>query len=400
MSSLGNTTKFSSREEFTREYGNTALRFYLLEIARWLLPDERIRICWRYPLPERKTVEIIYSEERRCARSKGTMKCGSNWVCPACMQYIAARRRDELETAIERSQDDYFSLMATYTAQHDRSMRLAPMLKQMSTAYGGVFSGRWWKQTREEFGLVGAVRALEITYGQSGWHPHYHVILFVSRSMLSGAVDAPIADCQEIFGSTTEYSETLGEMIEERWLAQLEKNGLSGAKGVAFDLRSSDKRIAEYISKYGRMPQEWTANASAYEVANAHTKTAKNGNFGALDMLFAARQDRAMRNLFLEYASATKGRSSIQWSPGLKKRLDIDVIRDEIAAQGVETETDRLLAEVPLERWRYIVDTNRLGQLMTYANAGEDRKVKYLLAVLEEEQGALTQTLPQWSLGH
>lgn len=397
--SLGNTTKFSSRVDFAEKYGNSALRFYLLEIARALLPQERIKVCWKYPLPARKSVELIYSEERKCARSKGTMKCGSNWICPACMQYIAARRRDELETAISRSQDKYFTLMATYTARHDKGMRLATLLNQMQTAYGDTFRGRWWSGTRESFGLVGAVRALEITYGQSGWHPHYHVILFVSRAMLSGVYDGAISDDQEIYATPTEYAQTLGSEIESRWLENLRKQGLSGNEGIAFDIRASDERIADYVSKYGRMPQDWTVNASAYEVASAHTKNAGGGNFGALDMLFDAPRNSVMKNLFLEYASATKGKSSLQWSPELKKLLDVEIIRDEIAAEGVETETDRLLAEIDMPLWKYIVDSGRLGQLMTYANEGNEGKVQWLIDYIRTELEGKTVYLTQWSPG-
>ena len=316
------------------------------------------------------------------------------------MQYIAARRREELSAAIENSQDEYFSLMATYTVRHDKGMRLKTLLNQMSDAYGKTFSGRWWKGTREEFGLVGAVRALEVTYGQSGWHPHYHVILFVSRNMLKGVYDGPILPEQEIFANPTEYAETLTDVIQGRWLERLTQVGLSGEKDIAFDLRASDRRVAEYISKYGTMPQEWQINASPYEVASAHTKNARKGNFGALDMLFHAPGNPRMKNLFLEYHDATKGKSSIQWSPKLKDLLDIELIRDSMAAQGVETETDRLLAEIKIDFWRYIVDRGHLGQVMTYANAGEDGKLTRLLERIYEKRALETVNLPQWDLGH
>lgn len=386
---LGNTTEFSSAADFTAKYGSTALRFFLLGIARELLPDERVKICWRYPLPARKTVEIIYSDERQCARTKGTMKCGSGWVCPVCMRYIAERRRQELELAMERSQDRYFTVMATYTAAHHSGSRLKPLLADMLRAYNGVYSGRWWSTVKQEYMISGAVRATEITHGENGWHPHFHVLLFIDRAMLDDG----------FAGSPDEYVQSFRNQVGGRWLEQLEKVGLSGSREHAFDVRTSDDEIAEYISKFGRMPQEWTLNASAYEVAYSTAKNARNGNFGPLDILFAASHDKTYQALFYEYHAATKGRSQLQWSKGLKSELDIEIVRDEIAAQGIETETDRLLAAVDTPLWRYIADRGFLGQLMTYANQGDDHKVSWFLGKMAEQFDQLSQPIPQMDIG-
>ena len=40
---------------------------------------------------------------------------------------------------------------------------------------------------RQVVGADGSIRALEVTHGQAGWHPHVHVLLLTS---------APLADWQ------------------------------------------------------------------------------------------------------------------------------------------------------------------------------------------------------------
>lgn len=387
--SLGNTTEFSTGSDFSARYGNTALRFYLLEVARSIIPDERIKVCWRYPLPERKTIEIIYSEERKCARTKGTMKCGSGWVCPACMSYIAARRREELQTAVNRSSDRFASLMATYTVRHHAGMPLNMLLSSMVKAYGKVFEGGWWSRTKEDWMIRGAVRATEITWGANGWHPHFHVLMFVDKDVMS----------ENLAGSPAEYVSSLMPEIGARWIEKLESVGLSGDPRIAFDLRSSDQQIAEYISKWGRMPQDWELAGNAWEVAHAATKNAEKGHFGPLEILFKAARDSKFRGLFLEYHHATKGKSQLHWSKGLKTMLDIEVIKDELAAEGIETETDRLLAEIPIELWRYIADRKLLGQIMTYANEGNEEKLSRLIEILSEQKEGTTVYLPQMDIG-
>lgn len=387
--SLGNITKFSTGADFAAEYGNTALRFYLLEVARSLLPQERIQVCWRYPLPARKTVEIIYSDERKCARTKGTMKCGSGWVCPACMSYIAARRREELQTAVNRSADKYASLMATYTVRHHAGMNLADLLSGMVTAYGKVFEGGWWTRTKADWMIRGAVRATEITWGVNGWHPHFHVLLFVDKEVMG----------ENLAGSPAEYVSSLMPEIGARWLQKLELVGLSGDPRIAFDLRSSDQQIAEYIAKWGKMPAAWEVAGNAWEVAHATTKNAGKGHFGPLEILFRAAHDNQFKSLFREYHHATKGRSQLHWSKGLKTLLDIEVIKDELAADGIETETDRLLAELTIDFWRWIADRKFLGQVMTYANSGDDKRLHGLLDRLREKREGETVHLPQFDLG-
>lgn len=388
--SLGNITKFSTAGDFTAEYGVVALRFYLLEIARGLLPDERIKVCWRYPLPERKAIEIIYSQERQCARANGTMKCGSGWVCPVCMRYIAERRRLELEKALANSKDRYFSVMVTYTARHTQADRLAPLLKRMISAYGHTFEGRWWTDVKYEYMLKGAIRSTEITYGENGWHPHFHVIMMVDRAMLE----------ESYAGSPVEYAQSLQTQVGTRWLEMLDREGLTGSNRRAIDVRTADDQIAEYISKFGRMPHDWSMQADPYEIAYSTAKTPKNGNFGVLDILFAAADNQRYANLFKEYYSATKGKSQLHWAKGLKSDLDVQVIRDALAAEGIETETDILLAEIDLELWRYISRMGFIGQVMTYANTGDATKLSTLLNRLRERLEKETTILPHWDLGH
>lgn len=390
MSTLENITKFASRrEEFVEKYGTTALRFFLLEVSRSLLPQERIKVCWRYPLPQRKAVEIIYSDERGRARANGTMKCGSGWVCPACMGYIQEQRRTELQTAMDKSQQELITVMLTYTAQHDQSTRLSPLIASMTEAYRKTRSGRYWQQVKAHYMIRGSVRSLEVTYGANGWHPHFHELMFLDR----GVLDPSKA------GGLDELSDALKGDVGGQWYEKLMGLGFYTDVDRAFDVRAGNKYSAEYIAKFGKLPQGGDLSVPAYEMTHRTTKTANRGGFGVLDLLFAASEDKTAANLFKEYAAATKGRSMIHWSRGLKTLLDIEIVRDEIAAQGVETDTDRLLAAIDIHTWRWIADRGFLGQLMTKANDGDSTALKIYLSRLDELREKETISLPQFDLG-
>lgn len=320
------------------------------------------------------------------------MKCGSGWVCPACMMYIQERRRQELTLALERSKDDYFSVLATYTFRHNIGMRLPTMLRQMQESFKAVKSGRMWQLIKSEYMLVGSVKALEITYGANGWHPHIHELILVKRKMIE----------EYNQNSTDEFALSLYHQMSSRWTEALANVGLSGLDGVAFDLRSSKEDVAEYVSKWGKLPSGVNLNVKADEVAYSVSKTPADGSLGVLDILYMAEHSEKHANLYREYHAATKGRSQLQWSRGLKALLDIEIVRDEIAAQGIETETDRILAEVRIDLWKYISTHGYMGQVMTYAHDGNDTKLGWLLDTLNDKCLDDWQPVPgsEWQLGH
>jgi hypothetical protein len=373
---LGNSTKFvSDFDSFLEKYGYTAMRFYLQAIARDLLPHERIEICWRYLLPNVNLVEIIYSEERKRARSRGTMKCGSVWVCPVCATYITERRRVELKTAIDRSRDDLFAVLITYTAKHNQGDKLANLLSDMLLAFRTMKGGEMWQTIKSEWYMVGSVRAVEITYGDSGWHPHFHELLFADVRMLRKISE----------GEITVYAWSLQNQLRSRWQESLQKHGRDCSLDIGVTVRCTDQDVVEYVSKYGKMPRETGNGSIGDEVARGSAKRARGTNFGVYDILFAARNgDKRWEKLFLEYVHATKGKSQLQWSPGLKSRLEIEIIRDEIAAEGVQTDTDVLLATITRDEWKWFVSWGYLGQLMTIANTGDKKALADYLDLLRK----------------
>jgi len=347
-------------------------------------------VCWRYPLPQRRAVEIIYSDERGRARASGTMKCGSNWVCPACMTYIQEQRRLELQTAMDRSSGEMITVMVTYTVQHSKTDRLKALIAVMTDAYRKTRSGRYWQDIKAHYSICGSVRSMEVTYGAFGWHPHFHELMFLDKSVLG----------HDRAGGLDELAQALKGDVGGQWYEKITNAGLWANIDDAFDVKAGNKYTADYIAKFGRLPKDGSLSVPAHEMTYRTTKTANKGSFGVLDMLFAAGQgSNEYKRLFVEYADATKGRSMIHWSRGLKKRLDINVIRDEIAAQGVETETDRLLAEITLPQWRVIADNGHLAQVMTVANQGDKTSLHDLLARIDEKHSRHTVSLPQFDLG-
>jgi len=78
----------------------------------------------------------------------------------------------------------------------------------LSKGWGYMTAGRQWIQFKETFGLVGTIKAVEVTHGGNGWHPHIHVLFFV---------DAPMND----FDRDDAYRQlTIGRPCAKRWQDQ------------------------------------------------------------------------------------------------------------------------------------------------------------------------------------
>lgn len=296
----------------------------------------------------------------------------------------------ELKTAIDHSADKYFAVMVTYTARHDSGMRLGNTLKALQEAYTATRSGRAWQYLKADYMLKGGVRTTEITYGKNGWHPHFHELVFVDKSVL-----AP-----DLAGSIEEYTHSLSSQLTGLWLDKLSSKGLSGTEERALDVRGSNANIAEYVAKWGRPPTEKNISVNPDEVAYNISKSARGDNLSMMDILYAAADSEKYRNLYREYHAATKGRSQMQWSRGTKAMLDIEILRDELAAQGAETDTDVLLASIGLEDWRYIGRAGYLAQLMTIANEGNLGALENFLTKLKSERENAHDINIQWDLGH
>src|SRR6185503_16585697 len=108
--------------------------------------------------------------------------CGRLWVCPVCAARITEQRRKELSNAVSRWPGKL--LLVTFTFRHERRDRLTDLLARLvgkgkqRGAFQWMKSGKQWQEILRDVEWVGSVRALEVTYGDNGWHVHIHELVF------------------------------------------------------------------------------------------------------------------------------------------------------------------------------------------------------------------------------
>lgn len=254
-------------------------------------------------------VELHGNPAERRSAFFGLVTCQSVWECPCCSPRISAKRRDELNALLAWARaENHAVVMLTLTARHAKGDQLGELLDALKRAKARLSQRREWRA----LGLVGSVTATEVTYGASGWHPHFHCILILDRPKRSAR-------------------EAVAELLPA-WLTCLAAFGLSGEKAA---LQAQDaSKAGEYVAGFG----------AASEVALGVHKLGRKGGRSPWQLLRASRLgDHDAGRCWLEYASAFLGRRQLVWSRGLSGRAGIRVADDEAAAEeGVDSADDTL----------------------------------------------------------
>lgn len=297
---LENNASYVAASETVREK-----RHSLRRVAGYLLPDERVKGCGckRHS----QTVDLVRSAKG--AHFVGVETCGSVWHCPVCAARIAEKRRQEVAEAITgASEAGGAAYMLTLTIRHNRRDKLAYLKCAIADGWRKAQNRRAYRTFKAQHGVIGTIRAIEVTHGQSnGWHPHLH-ILFVTKNSFDE-------------GEIAEVEQTLFDL----WADVL--STLTG-RYVALDaLDFRPATTSDYVTKWG----------ADRELVKGQQKEG-SGSFSPWQLLAAFKSgNKRAGKLFQEYALAFKGAQQLTWSKGLKAHFDIGEVSDEQAAHD-ETE--------------------------------------------------------------
>jgi hypothetical protein len=341
-------------------------RYLLAEIARGIFPSSRLRFCMRGIVPEKKGVAVIYSPKYQRASYGNLMTCGSIWLCAVCAAKISEKRRVELVAAV--GQHSGGLALITFTMQHKKADKLADNLAVLDQAFENVFHGRFFQKFKKEFGYIGSVKTLEITYGLSGWHVHRHALFFFTEQ---------VSDYRAV---------EIQAALTSRYLALLEKAGGRALPGLAVDVRTAEKNsdiVAAYLAKTDKLPESpyWGIES---ELTKSYVKSSK----GAAGMTFwelllkAATGEFEYIQLVREYAAAIKGKASVRYSRGLKELLKVESLTDEELASAPEKDGVEM-ALLAGEIWRQVCEKKLRAQLLTAAGSGSIEDLNKFLILNE-----------------
>ena len=267
-----------------------------------------------------------------------TINCGAVWVCPVCSAKIRTRRAAQVAEVVDAAQArGYGAYLVTVTVRHQHGDDLKTMLDGLADSWRSITASRAWKDWRDEHGVVGYVRTLEITYGANGFHPHYHFLLVVDHAASSVEGD------------------DMRELVSARWTAEVARRGLrlpDDEHGVRVDACGADFRKAgAYCSKV----MSDTTNGAVMELTMGDLKSGRMGSITPFQLLDI--DDPWARAAWREYVRATKGKRSVYTSRGLRDKLGIaddeqtdeEIANEEVGGEVVAVVKYSLYAQVRRE---------------------------------------------------
>ena len=318
-----------------------AYRYVLKTVVNELLPRYRVFKCHRWRLPD-SPLQVLKAKESFRAYYVGLQICASVWHCPICASKISEHRRSELREAMDKAETLGLSAyLLTLTVPHGLGDDINRMLDQMMQAWRSFTTHRAGKSALASIGRRGFVRALEVTHGKNGFHPHFHVLMFLENP------PSP-EDSQKILSSI--------------WQTACERVGLprpSDEHGCRVD---NGSKAASYVSK-----GSWGLDA---EMTKGHLKRSKSKEGRTpTDFLgdFLLGDEQAGK-LFQVYAKAFHGRRQLYWSNGLRAILGMQKsITDEEAAEHQEHPSEVVLGDITMTQWKAILATGSEAHILDLA---------------------------------
>ncbi len=350
---LGTPTTYDPKKPRAERF---ALRRLVADMLRAIGYKHRVSGCMSRLVDASQGVDVWRSLESGRASFGGVQVCGSVWACPVCSAKITERRVSELRAAIAAHEAAGGVLcFVTYTLAHSIAQPLAEVLGMLKTARSLMSANRAYKGIIKALGGLGNVVATEVTLGASGWHPHFHVLLFVSKL---GATGADLYRVHlGLFSAWRRACEqaAIPDECLPRW--RVVKGGRVHHPGCDFKVVGSDagREIADYLaSGLAKTAGDWDIAA---EVARSGTKRARGGSYHPLDLAreFGLTGDVWCAARFAEYLEAfSAGRiAQLRWSRGLKRHFDLSEISDQNAAEHADSSVV-LLASIGSQTWRIV----------------------------------------------
>ncbi len=345
-------------------------RFQLQQVARFLLPSNRVGRCLYSPIGELDgSGSVSVHRSQSDAWLSGLQTCGSVWVCPVCSAKITEGRRAELTAAITAARALGWGVyLVTYTVSHKRSDALLDTLGAFLAAQESMTGGRAYKALRVRYAVCGTIKALEVTLGDlNGWHPHCHTLLFTLSPL------------------SVEGVEQLRGDLYATWAAAAARRGLSTSVEHGLSVEPTWGAVADYVGKFGKQPARRVWGAED-ELVKAAAKRARGGaprvgRYTPFDLLRAvSREGLGWQSVrFREYAEVFTGRYQLVWGPrplrgrpGLRDLLGLrgDLPADEsLSAPTVE---DTFWASLFTEEWYAVRRYSARVELVRLA-AADDR---------------------------
>ncbi len=318
---------------------------------------------------------------------RGISTCGSIWTCPECALKISQGRADDVETLVrahEHAGGNTF--MVTLTLGHGKQDNLSDLREFLVWAWDQVVRSGKGKRMRDEFGILGYVRAFELTHGAHGWHPHLH-ILFLTREL------TPFERWKfkrRIFERWFEVAATASSSKKVKiknsdgivlYTKEVHRTSLGAKRWINVDVKALDFKIADDPAGAGQYISKWGCGA---EIAKGMKKRSKGRSIWQL-LDDADHGDAHAAQLFQDYSKVFHRARHLTWARGLRKHYAMgEEPTDEQLSMAEELEAHEFEEGGEVYRfdphsWIQVVRAKLTAQVLGAAQIGPDEVENLLI---------------------
>ena len=330
------------------------------------VPVYRVCDCLRNAQSNLEGVGVVSATGGDKVRYKGLQTCGSVWHCPVCSARISEYRASEVRYMCDMWQSSGGSVIfVTNTLRHAFDDDLRMVLEVLfGTVWNNYITHRAYKRLRKELGYIGRVRAVEVTHGSNGWHPHIHEIWLIRKKL------------------TGQDLNKIQKKLYAIWNATLVNAGLrpvSLKRGVTVQPGSN---AADYVAKFGKLPK-WDIGK---DLTKAHIKKGRNHSRTPFDLLRdSLAGDKNAGRLFREYAIAFSGKRQLYFSTGLKDFFCLKE-KNDLEISNAQDDVTEVLMTLTNEQWKTVLIYGDRAALLNIAEAGGKNAMQEYLNNLKKMQ--------------
>lgn len=292
-------------------------------------------MCGRCTVFAASGVSIVRKPSGRVAFA-GLFRCGNVWECPECAETIYAGRREELMAVVDAvDKAGGAGYLVTCTLPHHLEDDPRHVREVVGKAWRRVANGNPWKRWTKQLRILGTVRALELTVGSAGFHPHLHISLFTRRTL------------------EHEQLEQFQAWLRARWIRAVMRLGWTKPH-PEIGLTVVPAHRGDYIVKMG-LALELTAPAGKRPADGHRTPWMLAWDIAQARM--AGEQSPRSRYdawLWVQYCKAMHGARQLTWSKGLRelaKELPPEQTDLELVTADDTAPANVVLWDIPRETW-------------------------------------------------
>lgn len=262
---------------------------------------KNVRMCNKHITPTTDGVYLLRSSKKQ-TKLFGLCTCKNSFVCPTCTARIMKRHKTNIGIALDAlAAEGYHALMITLALPHLKFQSCKEVQDILYKTWRYAFTNKNSKRNRwcspinkfwVECGIEYHIRVSEFTYGENGFNPHFHMLVWTKQpieNLLPYEAEVEKYWMKRVKQFTEQWEREHNCFNEERF------NAIFKYEDAGYSVKFSDHEAhsSEYITGWGE-DSELTGNVQK--------KASHAGHYTPYQILTLAEHNEKFWEVFHQFA--------------------------------------------------------------------------------------------------